>query len=63
MRTVTELGPEHVSVYLLETAESGTESSLARAVTEGRVPESDESDLVAMYEAAIATLPRLKGKG
>jgi oxygen-independent coproporphyrinogen III oxidase len=58
LRQVVELSPDHVSVYLLETAESGKDSSLARAVTEGRIPAAAEADVVAMYEDTVATLTR-----
>jgi oxygen-independent coproporphyrinogen-3 oxidase len=55
---VLELGPEHVSVYLLETAESGKDSPLARAVTEGRARLTGESEVVEMYEGAVAMLTK-----
>jgi oxygen-independent coproporphyrinogen-3 oxidase len=55
---VVDLGPEHVSVYLLETAESGKHSPLARAVEEGRARGAGESEQVEMYEAAVETLTR-----
>jgi len=55
---LTALGPEHVSVYLLETEESLKLTPLSRALREGRARQAVEDDVVAMYEEACAVLSR-----
>ncbi len=52
-----ELEPDHMSVYLLETEESGKESALSDAVRAGRETLCAEEDLVTMYESAVAMIP------
>ncbi|MGH9867756.1 MAG: coproporphyrinogen-III oxidase family protein [Candidatus Polarisedimenticolia bacterium] len=53
---VLEMGPEHVSVYLLETEESGKLTPLSRALAEGRARTAPEGEVVAMYEGAVSLL-------
>jgi len=53
---VARLAPEHVSIYLLETGESGKHTSLSRAVEAGRVRLHDDEDLAGMYEGAVSIL-------
>lgn len=50
--TVIELQPEHVSIYILETAESLKDTPLARAVSSGRQDLPCEEDLILMYTGA-----------
>ncbi|HKY32780.1 MAG TPA: radical SAM family heme chaperone HemW [Candidatus Polarisedimenticolia bacterium] len=49
---VMAMGPEHVSVYLLETGESGKRSALAQAVEQGRVVPCDEDEAAGMFVEA-----------
>ncbi len=50
------LAPEHVSIYLLETSESGKNTPLSRAVASGRERLLDDDDVAAMYEGAVSIL-------
>ncbi len=53
LRRVAALGPDHVSVYLLETDK---DTPLARAVRAGRVKPPDEDALARAYETTVAVL-------
>ncbi len=55
-RVIEEMAPEHVSVYLIETEESGKRTALARAVREERVHLPVEEEMVTMYSEAIERL-------
>lgn len=49
---IAELRPEHVSVYLLETGESGKETSLSSAIVSGRVRPVTDDEMADMYALA-----------
>jgi len=57
LERLADAAPDHVSVYLLETAESGKTTSLSAALEAGRVRGVDEQDVVDMYRAATTLLP------
>ncbi|MFQ5700568.1 MAG: radical SAM family heme chaperone HemW [Acidobacteriota bacterium] len=57
LRTVA-LGPDHVSIYLLEGAESLKRTPLARAVEAGRVTLPSEEMVITMYTSAREELTR-----
>jgi len=59
-RVVQEISPEHVSVYLLETADVGLMTPLTRAVATGRTALPAEEETVEMY---VGARDRLKGSG
>ncbi len=55
-RVVKEADPDHLSIYLLETAESLKETPLADAVRSGRTRLPDDEEVVVMYRDAVAAL-------
>ena len=57
VRRLLELQPDHMSVYMLETEESGKATPLSESIRSGRVAAAAEDDLVAMYEAAVDLIP------
>jgi oxygen-independent coproporphyrinogen-3 oxidase len=50
------LSPDHVSLYLLETEESGKHTPLSRALREGRARPVEEESVIAMYEGGVGRL-------
>ncbi|HET9480762.1 MAG TPA: radical SAM family heme chaperone HemW [Candidatus Polarisedimenticolia bacterium] len=54
--SLIELQPDHVSVYLLETAESGKHTSLSRSLADGRERAPGEEAVIAMYEGGVRQL-------
>jgi oxygen-independent coproporphyrinogen-3 oxidase len=55
IETAASWGPDHVSVYLLE---SDKDTPLGRAVRGGRIALHEDDDLVAAYEATVERLAR-----
>ena len=56
VRRAASLGPDHLSVYLLE---SDKETPLGRSIRHGRTRVADDDRLAAAYEATVATLEQL----
>jgi len=50
------LAPDHVSVYLLETEESGKRTPLSRAIDAGRESVPGDEETASMYEGAVLLL-------
>lgn len=59
-RVVTEVSPEHISIYIIETEEAGKHTALTRAVNEGQERLLAEDDIA---EAYLAALDRLAASG
>lgn len=55
-RRARDLGPEHVSLYLLELDEAGKSSPLAAAVRAGRVRAASDDEMADWYEESRADL-------
>ncbi len=56
LRRLAGLGPDHVSIYLLETEQAGKDTALARAAREGRARPASDDDAAAMYLGAVDAL-------